>query len=140
MNKPAVSLSTLKASQFALRAKLASLGKVSTGDDVILQAWYEDALSETDQVMARCARELEKHQPSLFEDIIAEGIQHNNHYSDLYIPDNTQTRKILERHPDQKKVSAAFVNQVEGGLWIDIPFAYDPFWVERTKPGEEGTT
>jgi hypothetical protein len=134
MNKPAVSLTTLKASQFALRAKLASLGKASTNESMMLQAWYEDALSETDQVMARCAKELEKHQPSLFDDIIAAGIQHNNHYSDLYIPDNKQTRAILERHPDQKNVSAAFINQVEGGLWIDIPFAYDPFWVERSSP------
>jgi hypothetical protein len=66
--------------------------------------------------------------PTLFEAIKNAGIPYSNHESDLYVPANEQTKAILIQYPLEYGNRQAFTNCVEGGIWWDIPFAYQPFW------------
>jgi hypothetical protein len=68
---------------------------------------------------------------TLFAELLAAGVPTASHESDLYFPATPATRAILARHPVAKSVASGFVNQVEGGVWIDVPFAYDPWWHNR---------
>lgn len=65
---------------------------------------------------------------SLFGVIRAAGIKYASHETDLYLPDTAQVRAILDNFPTNKANATRFQNQVEGGTWIDIPFAYLPAW------------
>jgi len=67
---------------------------------------------------------------TLFDEVKRLGIPYANHYSDLYIPDTEQTRSLLKQFPELCKPSR-FTNQVEGGIWLDIPFAFIPYWETR---------
>jgi hypothetical protein len=68
---------------------------------------------------------------SLYTDCVALGVKISNHETDLYIPVTPETKKLIEAYKFRSSVTT-FVNQVEGGLWYDIPFAYEPEWAKRT--------
>lgn len=70
---------------------------------------------------------------SLYTDLVAAGIKVSSHSSDLYFPVSDDSRKILSAYPIQKGNATVFTNQVEGGLWFDVPFAYEPWWEARTE-------
>lgn len=75
---------------------------------------------------------------SLYETIKEANIPFASHESDLYFPVTEQSREILSR-PEfkiQKQNAEIFTNQVEGGRWYDIPFAYLPFWEEAVARGK----
>jgi hypothetical protein len=55
------------------------------------------------------------------------GIEVDNHESDLYFPKTKESLEIL-KFPLQKKNSSTFQNQITQSQWIDVPFAYDPYW------------
>lgn len=63
----------------------------------------------------------------IFKQVKALGIPFANHETDLYIPRNEQTLKIIADYPYKASVTT-FINQVEGGIWFDVPFAYLPAW------------
>ena len=68
---------------------------------------------------------------SLYSEIAAAGIPHSNHSSDLYIQDTPQSREILAKFPLEKGNATLFINQApphKGERWLDVPFAYEPFW------------
>ena len=65
---------------------------------------------------------------SLYAECVELGIPTQNHASDLYIPANEQTRALLAKHGHRAQT---FKNNVEGGLWFDVPFAYVPFWESK---------
>lgn len=65
---------------------------------------------------------------SLYTDLIDAGIPVSNWQSDLYCPVNETTTTLVKKHG---KSVRTFKNQVEGGLWYDVPFAFDPFWERR---------
>jgi len=67
---------------------------------------------------------------ALWEQVKALGIPHASHETDLYIPVTEQTRKLIEAYEFKSNVTT-FQNQVEGGLWFDIPFAYLPAWNKK---------
>lgn len=67
---------------------------------------------------------------NLYEIVIQRGIPHANHYSDLYLPDTVEVRQLLK---ECGKAGSPFVNQVEGGIWLDVPFAYLPYWEAKAK-------
>lgn len=72
---------------------------------------------------------------SLYGDLKAADIPMASHYSDLYFPDTPQTREILARYPLQKSNASGFINQAPpnvGQVWIDVPFAFEPWWQSRT--------
>jgi hypothetical protein len=62
--------------------------------------------------------------------VVSKGIPHTNHETDLYIPVTEETKKMVANHEYKESVTT-FVNQRDGGLWYDIPFAYIPAWQKR---------
>lgn len=70
---------------------------------------------------------------SLFSAIKRAGIKHACHESDLYVPDNPRTRRILKRFSLEARNASRFRNQREGGTWIDVPFACVPFWERKAR-------
>lgn len=66
---------------------------------------------------------------SLYTDLIEAGQPVSNHESDLYCPVNDTTRALIKKHGIT--TATTFRNQVEGGLWFDVPFMFDPFWERR---------
>lgn len=65
---------------------------------------------------------------TLYSEIVAAGIDHGSHQSDLYVADCPQAREIIERYPIHKANIRIFTNGRTQSQWIDIPFAYQPFW------------
>ena len=67
----------------------------------------------------------------LYDEIKTAGIPTDNHESDLYFPITEQSTEILARYPLEKSNASRFINQVAGGWWYDVPFAFIPFWTAR---------
>jgi hypothetical protein len=67
----------------------------------------------------------------LYDALKAAGIEMSNHESDLYFPDTPETRAILSQFPAEKANATFFINQVNHKPWIDVPFAYMPWWIAR---------
>ncbi len=73
--------------------------------------------------------------PSLYDDVVRLGIPHASHASDLYLPQTAQVIELLTQHGkriDGWSVSR-FVNRVEADraiavTWLDVAFAYQPYW------------
>ncbi len=65
--------------------------------------------------------------PNIFHAVLSSGTPYASHETDLYIPVNEKTRKLIEDYEFKSNVTT-FTNQVEGGIWYDIPFAYLPAW------------
>ena len=63
---------------------------------------------------------------SVYAACLAAGIPMHSHYSDLYIPATEETRAILKAC--DCITFRPFRNQVEGGTWYDVPYAYLPYW------------
>jgi hypothetical protein len=61
----------------------------------------------------------------------------SSHESDLYVRWTPEAQAVINEWRrenglmDGWGLCSWFTNQVEGGTWIDIPFAFDPFW-EKT--------
>ena len=67
---------------------------------------------------------------SLYEKVVAAGIKHSNHASDLYIPVNEDTTKLIAEYEYKCNVTK-FVSQIDGKVWFDVPFAFIPWWEAR---------
>jgi len=70
----------------------------------------------------------------LYDELKASGVALSNHESDLYCENTPEARTILETHPAQKANARRFVNQAppnKGEIWLDIPFAFAPWWRKR---------
>jgi len=67
----------------------------------------------------------------IYQQMKAAGVEIDNHESDLYVPVNADTQKLITKYRFRSNVTT-FVNQIDGKLWFDIPFAYTPFWEEKT--------
>jgi len=72
---------------------------------------------------------------SIYEQMKAAGVAIDNHATDLYVPVNNTTTAILKGYKYRSNV-VTFVSQIDGALWYDIPFAYDPEWAAREKTCE----
>jgi len=75
---------------------------------------------------------------SLYTDLIAAGVPISHWQSDLYAPVNDTVKEILKRYPGQAKT--VFKNQIDGSLWCEFPFQYDPFWEDRMGPLPEASS
>ena len=62
---------------------------------------------------------------SLYDAVVALGIEHDSHESDLYLPATQMNATLIEHHGFSK---TTFRSNTDGGLWFDVPFAYAPFW------------
>jgi len=69
---------------------------------------------------------------SILNEVIEQGIQFDNHVSDLYIPVNEKTKEIIKRYPESQPV-LTFRSAIDGTLWYDLAFKYTPFWANKTK-------
>lgn len=66
----------------------------------------------------------------IYNEIVKAGVEYSNHESDLYVPVNEITKKIVEEYQFRGNVST-FVSNIDGKLWYDIPFAYLPYWDKK---------
>lgn len=68
-----------------------------------------------------------------FEKIKEAGIPFDNHESDLYIPNTPEVRAILEQYPTKKEITTPFIHQVKKEEWLEVPFAYLPYWEAKNE-------
>lgn len=61
----------------------------------------------------------------------AAGIPTDNHESDLYFATSRESLDILNRHPLQESIATQFRSQIDGKLWMEVPFAFIPFWESK---------
>lgn len=65
---------------------------------------------------------------TLFDAVCERGIEYGNHESDLYLPSTEETRQLVKDYGLCLTSDCFFRNQINGELWIDIPFQYTPWW------------
>lgn len=68
---------------------------------------------------------------SLYHDLKRAGVPLDHHETDLYALATPEALRILARYPRQSY--SRFVSNIDGKMWLDIPFAFDPAW--QRKPG-----
>lgn len=77
---------------------------------------------------------------TLQEDLEALGVPIANHETDLQVIDTPAVRRVLAKH--NKRVDGhnvvQFRNEVEGGTWLEIPFAYVPRTAAERVLGKRG--
>lgn len=73
---------------------------------------------------------------TLYEELLESGVEldHRDHTSDLYV---RATPKALRLIMESGLCWSAFRSQIDGKLWIDVPFAFDPYWNRRTTMARE---
>jgi len=71
---------------------------------------------------------------TLYRDALAAGLMVDHHESDLYIIDTPAARALCRKHNHKCKPFKGS----DGGRWLDVPFAYDPFWESRSNSGKRG--
>jgi hypothetical protein len=68
---------------------------------------------------------------NIYKEMIDLGVKIDNHESDLYVPVTPETTKIINLYEFKSNVKP-FICNIDKKLWYDIPFAYSPFWENRT--------
>lgn len=68
--------------------------------------------------------------PSLYDDLRAAGCVIENHESDLHTPATPEARAIIHKHPGA--IISYFRCNITVATWIEVPFAYDPFWSKQS--------
>jgi hypothetical protein len=66
---------------------------------------------------------------TIYQRLKAAGVPLDNHYSDLYAQVTPVSTAIIKA--SGSKTASQFRSQIDGQLWWDIPFAYDPYWEQR---------
>ena len=66
---------------------------------------------------------------TVYEQMIEANIPTDHRESDLYVKATPEARAILTA---SGRSFSPFINHVEGEIWYDVPFAYDPFWDNRS--------
>lgn len=69
---------------------------------------------------------------NIYDEVIKQKIEHSSHSSDLYIPVNDETKKLVSQYEHKGNVTI-FSSAIDGKPWFDIPFAYEPFWPNAEK-------
>jgi len=64
---------------------------------------------------------------TIYEQAKAAGLEMDHHETDLYLKDCEQARKLIADFEFKQNVTR-FKSQIDGSLWYDIPFSYDPAW------------
>lgn len=65
---------------------------------------------------------------NIYDEAVAQGIETDNHESDLYLKDSPITRTLLRTAAVDCKL---FISEVDRHAWWEIPFAYAPWWRKR---------
>ena len=69
--------------------------------------------------------------PSLYAEAVAAGISVDHHESDLYLPWTAEVREMLKTHGKSGVSAVPFRSEIDGTMWVDVPFSYDPWWLAR---------
>jgi len=69
---------------------------------------------------------------SIYEQMIKNNVPIGSHESDLYAKVTPMSTLILQDYEFRHNVKS-FRNNVDGKIWYDVPFAYDPFWDKSPK-------
>ena len=64
---------------------------------------------------------------TVYARLLAAGVPLDHHESDLYAKITDDSTRILAADRSLAHVRR-FVSAIDGQLWFDIPFAYQPFW------------
>src|SRR5262249_47666079 len=75
----------------------------------------------------RIRRKLMETKPDIYAQVLAAGIEHDHHETDLYTPVNDETKKLIDAYHFRGNVTT-FTSQIDGKPWYDIPFAFTPGW------------
>jgi hypothetical protein len=68
---------------------------------------------------------------TLYEELTAAGCLIDHHQSDLYVKCSDKAETIILYHcllPNSNLTYSQFRSNIDGSLWYDISFAYDPFF------------
>lgn len=69
----------------------------------------------------------------LYTALTEAGIPTANHESDLYFKFTPHSMQILDKYPLEAGNAKRFTNNIDGKIWVDVPFAYTPFWEAKQK-------
>ena len=58
-------------------------------------------------------------------------VETDHHESDFYIKHSPEVWEWLEKNYEWFVNCSKFHSQIDGSLWIDIPFAFEPFWDKK---------
>jgi hypothetical protein len=63
-----------------------------------------------------------------YKNLLLMGCEIDSHESDLYVRATPQALAIVRQSGWSYK---PFYSRIDGQLWLDVPFAYEPFWERR---------
>ncbi len=69
----------------------------------------------------------------IYDEMKALGVEMANHESDLYVKDSPEVRALLAKYPTHERNVRRFIHSTTNAIWIDIPFAYAPFWRDKAR-------
>jgi hypothetical protein len=67
---------------------------------------------------------------SLYKDLVRAGIPTDHHESDLYVLDTPAARETVKKYGYKFQT---FTSNIDGKRWLDVSFAYEPFWEKKTQ-------
>ena len=72
--------------------------------------------------------------PDIYEEMKNAGVKISNHCSDLYVPVTAVSTEILNRleFAINKRNSTRFICNIDGTPHYDIPFAFSPYWKNKS--------
>ncbi len=65
---------------------------------------------------------------TVYQDMLAQGIEIDHAEADLFVPDTPAAHAVLARHPAFEAITTRFRPTGSARFWLEIRFAYDPFW------------
>ena len=69
---------------------------------------------------------------TLYAALVAAGCEIDNHESDLYVRTTPEAMAIIRaKSGPMRSTIKTFHSQVDGKMWLDIPFAFQPWWDAR---------
>ena len=69
-----------------------------------------------------------EHKKNPYHALLELGVPIDNHESDLYAEATPEALAIVKASGWSW---STFTNQITGTLWIDVPFAFEPFWAAK---------
>jgi hypothetical protein len=60
------------------------------------------------------------------------GIPIDSHESDLYLKVTPESIELVKKY-DISQINKQFTSQIDKTQWFDIPFAFDPFWENKSR-------
>ena len=65
---------------------------------------------------------------TLYNELKEAGIPLDSHSSDLYFKRSSEAMAILAKYPLENKNARGFRSVIDGSSWMDVPFAFIPWW------------